>query len=242
MLQIVLWKWEQHGTARAYEADHVNVMCSMLRRNLKHMPHRIVCVTDKTAGITECETAPLWPDHDDLPNASGFHLPSCYRRLKLYDKTTQESIGIEKGDRIVSLDLDALICDDIRALMKTEGEYVGWELKGVNQQRVFNGSLQMFDAGTLQEIWSDFDPRTSPSLAGQAGYRGSDQAWLSYKLAQRPGSVGLVWPEVSSYPLQNRMQGILRRDNKIIFFHGSVKPWDIKARTATPWVERYWRL
>jgi hypothetical protein len=213
----------------------------MLRRNLGTTPHRIVCVTDNDAGIYECETAHLWNDFNDIPNASGQHLPSCYRRLKLYDRTTQHSIGIDKGDRIVGIDLDTLICGDIRSTFQTEGLYVGWHLKNWQQKWVFNGSLQMFTAGTLQEIWSDFDPSSSPKEALKAGFRGSDQAWLSYKLCEREGVVGLGWPLVSSYPLQNRIQGVLKHETRLIFFHGSEKPWDPNPMFHTPWIKRYWR-
>ena len=241
MLHIVLWKWDQPGGKHVYEAEHVNVMATMLRRNLQHHPHRIVCVTDETGGITECETADLWHDHNDLANASGRHLPSCYRRLKLYDRTTQEAIGIEKGDRVMGIDLDTLITGDIRRLVKTEGRFVGWGLRGLGDRPVFNGSLQMFNAGDLSEIWTEFNPATSPKEAQAAGYNGSDQAWLSYKLVDKAGSVPLHWPEVSSYPLQNRIQGVLKRETKIIFFHGSLKPWSPQARFYTPWIDRYWR-
>lgn len=241
MLQIVLWKWKGHN--RRFEPDFVNIMCNMLRRNLPHYPHRIICVTDDPYGIVECETAHLWTDYHDVANASGKHLPSCYRRLKLYDATTQKELGIDKGDRILGLDLDALICTDIRNIVETPGKYVGWELRGSHHPRVFNGSFQMFDAGTLQDIWSEFnnDPLGAIQAAGHAGFKGSDQAWLSYKLINDEGSVGLRWPDVSSYPLQNKVQGILRRDNRIIFFHGSQKPWDPQARQSTPWIDRYWR-
>jgi hypothetical protein len=240
MLHIVLWKWAGHN--RHFTGEHVNVMCAMLRRNLTNMPHRIVCVTDNAGDVAQCETAPLWTDFADIPNGSGRHLPSCYRRLKLYDPATQRDLGIDKGDRIMSIDLDALIAGDIRKLVQTPGEFVGWELKGSHHARVFNGSLQMFDARKLDHIWKDFDPGSSILKAAHAGFKGSDQAWLSYNLINREGSVGLKWPDVSSWPLQNRVQGILRRDNRIIFFHGNLKPWDAAAIKATPWIPRYWHL
>lgn len=241
MLQIVLWKWEQPNAKTVYLPDHVDVMCLMLRRNLQGIPHRIICVTDKEEGVHECETAPLWTDCDDLPNATGKHLPSCYRRLKLYDRATQQDIGIDKGDRIMGIDLDSLITGNMRKVVETEGRYVGWALKNYEQKTVFNGSLQMFTAGDLQEIWSGFDPATSPKEAAHAGFRGSDQSWLSYKLCGREGSVGLDWPLISSYPLHNRIQGVLKHETRIIFFHGSQKPWDANARFHTPWIDRYWR-
>jgi hypothetical protein len=241
MLQIVLWKWDQPGAGRDYLPEHVNVMCSMLRRNLVNTPHRIVCVTDSEYGITECETAPLWRDADDLPNATGRHLPSCYRRLKLYDRETQKGIGIDKGDRIMGIDLDSLITGDLRDLVRIEGLFVGWHLKRNDGLHTFNGSLQMFTAGDLQEIWSEFDPRKSPKEAFDAGFKGSDQSWLSYKLLTREGCVGLTYPLVSSYPLQNRLMGELKNATRIIFFHGSQKPWDPQARFDSRWIDRYWR-
>lgn len=242
-LHIVLWKWEQPGTKRHYSGDHVNVMCNMLRRNLRNYDHRILCVTDNDADINECETFALWQDFCDLANASGQHLPSCYRRLKLYDGATQAALGINAGDRVLGLDLDTLICGDVRSIMDTPGRYVGWELKNHDGQMVFNGSFQMFTAGDLQDVWSEFraDPFAARAAATARGFRGSDQAWITHKVHGKDGSVGLKWPVVSSYPLQNRIQGILRNDTRIIFFHGSQKPWDEMAQRQTPWINRYWR-
>ncbi len=247
MLQIVLWKWDQPGFRVTYTAEHVNVMCAMLRRNLRNFPHRIVCVTDNSDGITECETAAIWPDHNGLANASGKQLPSCYRRLKLYNPETQrDELGIDKGDRIMSIDLDALITGDVRGIAQTEGLFVGWELTGEQGRKVFNGSLQIFTAGELADVWSSFDHETSPREALTRGYRGSDQAWISYCLLgkgrERLGLVGLKWPEVASYPLQTRIQGILKTETRMIFFHGREKPWTAQAIHNTPWIERYWRL
>jgi hypothetical protein len=242
MLQIVLWKWEQPGTNRVYWPEHVNVMCAMLRRNLVNTPHRIICVTDNYHGISECEIHPLWNDMYDLPNATGKHLPSCYRRLKLYDRATQKDMGIDKGDRIMGIDLDTLITGDLRPVIETQGEFVGWHLRRSDGKFVFNGSLQMFTAGTLQEIWSGFNPAKSPKEAFNAGFRGSDQSWISYKLCDKPGAVGLVYPLVSSYPLQNRIMGELKSATRVIFFHGSQKPWDPQARLNSRWIDRYWRL
>lgn len=241
MLQIVLWKWEQPSGGHSYLSEHVDIMCSMLRRNLQHKPHRIICVTDQDAGIHECETAHLWTDCDTIANATGRHLPSCYRRLKLYDRETQKDLGIDKGDRILGIDLDTLITGDIRSVVETEGMYVGWKLKRHDGVMVFNGSLQMFTAGDLQDIWSDFDPQRSPKAAYDAGFRGSDQAWLNYKLDMREGIAGLDFPVVASYPLHNRIQGILKHETRIIFFHGAQKPWDANAVFHTPWIQRYWR-
>lgn len=242
-LHIVLWKWTQPGAKRFYAPEHVNIMSLMLRRNLQNFPHRIVCVTDSDAGINECETHPLWDDFNDLANASGRHLPSCYRRLKIYDPATQSAMSIAPGDRVLSIDVDTVITGDIRMIVQTPGRFVGWELCNHAGDMVFNGSLQLFTAGDWVDIWTEFnkDPLAARAAAAARGFRGSDQAWITHKVKDKEGSVGLKWPNVSSYPLQNKVQGILRPDNRIIFFHGSQKPWDAIARSQTPWIQRYWR-
>lgn len=241
MIHIVLWKWDQPNGRHAYTPEHVDVMCAMLRRNIT-LPHRIICITDDDSGIHECETFRLWPDLGNVANATRAYLPSCYRRLKLYDRATQEDLRIAKGDRIVSIDLDTLILGNINNLLVTDGRFIGWEMKGTHHERVYNGSLQMFNAGDLQHIWSDFDPQQSPKQCFEAGFLGSDQSWLSMNLIGQPRSVGLGWPDVASYPLQARLHKKLSALTKIMFFHGSVKPWYPQARADTPWVGRYWRM
>lgn len=241
MLNIVLWKWSQANRARTYTSEHVDAMARMLRNNLA-VPHRIICVTDDPRGIAECETHPLWGDAEDLVNATNASLPSCYRRLKLYDQETQESLGIRRGDRIVGIDLDTVITGDVTELFTRPGLYVGWVLRGKKHPKVFNGSLQIFDAGPdLQHIWSKFDPETSPGEAFRAGYMGSDQSWLSYMLIGRSDARGLAWPEVASYPLQVRIQGVLSAQTRIVFFHGHQKPWHDDVRHQASWISRYWR-
>jgi hypothetical protein len=240
-VHIVLWKWSQPNERTTYTAHHVNVMAAMLKRNNK-LGARVICITDRADGISECETFPLWDDAGHLANATKPNLPSCYRRLKLYDLETQRSLGIEKGDRIVGIDLDSIVCGNIDGILQTEGRYVGWGLKGTHHLNVFNGSFQMFTSGDLQEIWTSFDPDTSPKECFRKGWLGSDQSWLSMNLVGQPGSVALKWPEVASYPLQVRLMGVHSAKTRIMFFHGSIKPWTPQALKDTPFINRYWRL
>lgn len=242
MIHFVLWKWSQPGVDRdAYTAEHVNIMARMLMRNMVGHKYRVICITDDVAGISECKTHPLWDDCFDKPNASGAHLPSCYRRLKLYDPATQEAMGIKRGERIMSIDLDALITGHLREVVQTQGRFVGWELKGTYHPRVYNGSLQMFTAGDLADVWRKFDPHTSPMEANRAGYKGSDQAWLSMLLVNRKDTVGLKWPLIASYPLNVRLQALHDARTRIVFYHGLTKPWSPAALRETRLTQQYWR-
>jgi hypothetical protein len=239
---IVLWKWSQDNMPGAYSPDYVNVMVEMLKRNLQGVSYRIVCITDDPHGIVGCETAVLWGDASHLANASGPHrLPSCYRRLRLYDRNTQHALGMADGERIVSIDLDAVVCGQLKSLLETEGKFVGWKLAAEFHPWVYNGSFQMFNCGhELQHIWSDFDPNTSPLKAKHAGFKGSDQAWLSMNLIGKEGSNDVPYPDMASYPIHVAKMGVFATKSRLVFFHGRRKPWSPETRAASPWVSRYW--
>lgn len=241
MLHVVLWKWTQPFASRSYTSEHVNMMAAMLHHNLRGVRYRIICVTDDDTNIVECETYPLWNDHDQIANASGHHLPSCYRRLRLYDPHTQVDMGIARGDRILSLDIDTVICNSIVDVVRTEGRFVGWQVPGRYHPRVFNGSFQMFTAGDLEHIWRDFDPYVSPKMVNQKMFMGSDQAWISYNMVGKEGSVGLRYPVIASYPSHVQRMAQHSAKTKILFFNGTLKPWSPEAIRRTPWITSYWR-
>lgn len=238
---IVLWKWYQKNAMECYRPEHVNAMVEMLKPNLKGLRWRIICITDDANKIDRCETFPLWRDCGELSNATKASLPSCYRRLKLYDPETQAKLGIKEGERIISLDLDSVICNSLVPTLSRPDRFVGWGLPGTYHPKVFNGSFQMFTAGDLAEIWKEFDPATSPAEAFAAKYLGSDQSWISYRLVNKPGCIGVEYPEFASYPNHVRKLAHFRSDTAIVFFHGRRKPWHHVSMQESPWINRYWR-
>lgn len=243
---IVLWKWKQQkdSISGRYTHEHVNVMEAMLRRSLIQIKNfRIVCVTDDPSQIsTGVDFHPLWKDLDDTPNICGKHLPSCYRRLKLFDPKTQKDMGIDRGDRITSIDLDAVIINPIDHMLARQERFVGWGVRGSHHPTVFNGSMWSFTAGDHEEVWADFDPERSPMIANKAGYLGSDQAWLSYKLVKAAGSSSWTYPNICSYPRDVYRRPIVPKGAQVIMFHGRKKPWHAEVQERSPWVKNYWRL
>lgn len=233
-LTVVTFKWFQAGYRAKYTAEHVNALANMVARHYKK-PHRFVCVTDDPKDVN-CETLPLWDDHANVPNVSGGHLPSCYRRLRLFDP----KVACSLGHRIVSLDLDVVLLRDMSPLWDRPDTFVGWKVPGFIHQGVFNGSMFMFKAGTHGFIWSEFDPVRSPQEYKRAGYFGSDQGWLSYRLRlHRSG-----WDAtdgVYSFPREVRMSGHVPRDARIIIFHGKRKPWDEHPAIHARWIRENWR-
>lgn len=244
MINFVLWKWRQRHNPNAYTANYVNAMVHMLSE--RHAgPHRIICVTDDPRGVV-CETFPLWDDCTHLNNASGQHLPSCYRRLKLFDRATQQSLGIKDGDRITSIDLDAVLVQDVTHLFNRNDRFVAWRVPGSRHTWVYNGSMFMFTAGDLDHIWHDFDPRQqhSPVKSLLAGYMGSDQGWLSYKLikesfaggwdAERDGVISFMRNVERARMHKHKKMDPLNA--KIVFFAGRRKPWHTDVLKEHPWI------
>jgi len=241
MLNVVLWKWVQANFKHAYLSEHVNVMVSMLRRHAHGMPFRIICVTDDPSGIEGCDVFPLWDDHSGLSNRSGANLPSCYRRLKLFDPKTQEAMGIAPGQRICSIDLDSVITGDMRPLWNKPQHFVGWAVRGSHHLRVFNGSMWMFTARENSKVWTQFNPERTPDAVHQAGYLGSDQSWLSYNFAGDSTCGNWGFPTAVSYPREVARRPKLVNGTSIVFFHGKKKPWHPNVQNEAAWIKQHWR-
>lgn len=242
-IQVVLWKWKQPNFRHAYTSEHANVVHDMVRRNAGGLDVRIICVTDDPVGLDpRIVQYPLWNDFHDLPNRSGAQLPSCYRRLKLFDCETQEDMGIGENDRIVSLDLDTVVSGPLLPLWTKHQHFIGWAVRGNHHLRVFNGSMWMFSARTHQHMWSNFDPRRTPDRVHKAGYLGSDQSWLSYNFARDSTAGTWAYPQVVSYPKEVARRPMLAKGTSVVMFHGKKKPWHPDVQAESPWVAQHFCL
>jgi hypothetical protein len=158
----------------------------MLARRLA-LEHRVVCVTDDAAGIdSDVETIPLPGRHSDSPR--------CRRRMRAFDATWARGIG----ERILALDLDVVITDDLTPVVDRPDPLVCWR---VGYAGVFSGSVILMNAGVLDPLWRAFD-KDPAGYARRASPRGvgSDQAMLNFYLGQsttklRPG----VWTEADGF-------------------------------------------
>lgn len=242
MLHVICWKW-QHPTYRTkFTAHHVNVLAAMLRRTYSQ-EYRLICVTDDPEGI-ECETFPLWKDCGKLTNPSGAHLPSCYRRLRIFSSAATSEMGIADGERVVSIDLDVVILKDIHPMVMQHrrAPFAGWKGVGSYHAVTYNGTFFMFDAGRMKWLWDEFDPETSPRRANVARYFGSDQGWMSYKLAG--GAPGWTRDD-GIYSFSSHIVGHYRQppeNARIVSFNGKQKPWDPEIQKKHPWLLDHWRL
>jgi len=214
----------------------VYALRDMIRRHY-HLPHRFVCVTDQPEAIPRVEAIPIWTDLCDMPSPLGHSYPSCYRRLKVFAPDAGEMFG----DRLVSIDLDSVIVSDITPLFDRPEDVVLWGQSDFPGRQHYCGSLWMLKTGTRPQVWTTFNPQSSPKLARKAGARGSDQAWLSYVLGGREAT----WTKkdgVYSYRKDLAKYGAgLPSDARVVFFHGREDPWNSRMQ-GIPWIQQHYPM
>lgn len=237
MISVVCWRWKPRpGYRSTYSPDTVNALRAMVERHYPG-PHRFICVTDDWAGIDpRVEIIPSWNDYASVPSPHGGKNPSCYRRLRLFHPDAGEWFGA----RYVSLDLDVVLVDDVSPLWDRPEPIVFWGDTNPQPGSHYNGSMILMSAGARPQVWTDFDPVTSPQKSLAARCWGSDQGWISYRLG--PGEA--KWTKQDGvYSYRNHVQkrrGRLPSNARIVVFHGAVDPWSREAQ-ALPWVNEHWR-
>jgi hypothetical protein len=230
-INLFCWLWK--GWRPVYTAKHVNALARMLAL---HAPDvTLTCITDMPAGITECATVPLWPDP---PNLRLTQRLNCFRRLQLFDPATQRRIGAVPGTILGSIDLDTLIIGELPVphdLLESKTDFAA--VQGMHC--LYNGSYWLQRAGkSLADVWSTFDPATSPRVIQQHRARGkkllgSDQAWMSLTI---PNGVKLWEADgVYSYPRHGNLERCVGMGS-LWTFPGAIKPWHDSLKSRSAWL------
>lgn len=239
VLTVCTFKWRGSPLAFSrYTAAHVHRLRDMFRRHLR-LKHEFVCITDDPTGLdTDVRVVPLWSDHSLIPNPHGPRQPSCYRRLKLFSAAMRDQVG----ERVLWCDLDMVLTGDVTPLFDRPEPVVLLPTESHNIP--VNGSLVLLTPGSHDEVWTDFDPQTSPKLAQAAGCYGSDQGWLAYCLKDKaamwkPGSGGDGIYFYGQHLRRMGQQKNLPSDARLVSFHGRAAPWG-HAESAIPWVRQHY--
>jgi hypothetical protein len=214
-------------------------------------PHQVLCITDDPTGV-KCRTFPIWDDYATLLNPcappGSKSLPSCYRRLKIFDPATTEAMGFAPGAPLISIDLDCVIMADIGPILRKheQSDFTGWlALSGFawKQPWYFHGSMWRFKAGKLPYLWREFSPVATPVMTQRLGFFGSDQAWITFRIGKRfPGwgrEDGIAAFNLSAFGVRS-FGAAPPTGTRIVFFNGFHKPWDDNVRARWPWIKQYW--
>ena len=237
MISIVCWCWGgTHLGDRPYQPAHVNALRKAVARHLP-LPHRFVCVADSTDGFDPEVEVHLTPrearEIGALRSPEGQRFPSCYRRLYNFSDGARAF-----GERLLCTDVDWVPTGDLSPLFARTEDFVGWRpLKtwGQPHKLRFGGGVYLLTPGTRTAVWSTFRGLPSIAEARAAGFRGSDQAWLSYRLARTEPYYGR---EAGIYSIRdlNNGRSPLPADARMVHFNGHVKPWT----SPLVWVREHW--
>jgi hypothetical protein len=238
-LAVVCFMW--NTGFRAYTADHVNRLAAGYRRHLS-IPHRFVCITDEPGDFSPDVTVMPLPESArwlvDLPSPEGPNYPSSYRRLWAFSKEAREL-----GDLILMSDVDAVITGPVDPLIEyiheVKADFVGWRPPSTwaGVRRVAGGSW-LLRTGTHNFVWHGFT-LAGIKAARASGQYGSDQAWLSYCLADHCA----LWPKghgifEAQWMRSNKFK-TLPTGARIVHFNGKQKPWDADMQQI-PWIREHW--
>lgn len=211
-----------------FSTDYVYNLKSAVERNTT-IPHEFVCLSDRQ--IPNVKTKLLKPGY-----------PAWWNKLQLFD-------GQIKG-RIVYLDLDTLIVNNIDWLLKYSGRFAGIEDLGVanaHQQHLRNKlqtGVMSWRSEAMDWVWFEFSLIAETVMQK---YRG-DGEYLN-DLIQNRSYLQHIYPnKIKSYKYEVYPDKL--DDTSIICFHG--RPSIIQAmnesvttpmRTYDPqeWVKNYWR-
>lgn len=248
MLGVICFLWQGQnlardpatGQTRLYEAEHVNGFARMFSQHLC-IPHQVICIADhdlcikggfdRTVKVVPLPASARWLTDLKTPEAGRF--PTCYRRLWIWSAE-----AAELAERFLVCDIDLLLTGDITPLVDRLEDFVGWRPRATwGPANRFAGGLYLLRAGARRFVWDNFKGLESIAEARRAGYRGSDQAWISYCL-NRNGPEAAWSPNEGIYSIRDLKNGALPLplDARLVQFNGPQKPWS----TPLPWAKAIW--
>lgn len=243
MLSVLLFLWSPASGPRDKKHDHFQFrpedltrIAHAIRANLR-MPHRLIAITDYPRDLfpSDIEYLPLVERFGELRRLGG-----CWLRLKCFAPGMEELIG----HRCAWIDLDSIICGQLDPLFDRPEPMVLYRSRSIPGQR-WNGSVILFSPAESRDIWTEFDPDTSPTFVRELrgglknGPRGTDQAWLHHMRGEDTPSWSstdgiLHWGKHASR--------VMPEHARILTFPGLEKPDSEKVRRRSPWIKAYWPM
>ncbi len=176
------------------------------------------------------------PEPEDMPLTER---PGCLCRLRMFSPEWQAKQGIERGDRLVCMDLDSIVTGSLDELFDRPESYV--VLQGVNSSNPcpYNCSLQLLRGSEHADVWTRFTPEEAAKASIFSFF--DDQAWMAHIMPKAAG-----WQAgVASGVLGFRKPGWpshtddLPPNARYVAFPG----WrDPSKFTHLPWVQEHWRV
>lgn len=225
MIHIVSWFW-----GHKYSPVYIPKLRDALKRNI-HQPYTFN-VASKGAWL-QGSGWNAWSIAD-------WHLlkePGCIVRIRMFDWKWLECHGVNKGDKVVNLDIDSVVVANLDPLFDKYDRYDSFAiLQGINttNPNPYNGSLWMFTAGEHRDVWEDFSLEALHQVPKHSIY--DDQAWLWHKLPNANG----FGPDDGVYGYKKKFwpKGTdLPENARLVVFPGKRSPHRLDY---VDWVVKHW--
>lgn len=169
-LFVCSWLW-----GMKWPGIYADRLLAGLRRNIAQ-DFRSVLITDQPINGSADIVCPI----KEEDRAFLLH-PGCLIRMRMFDPAWQARIGARQGDRIVCVDVDAVVIGQLDPLFDRDDEFT--IMQGFNQTNPcpFNGSLWMFRAGERHDVWTDFGIDAHKRYGVPIHSIADDQGWLHFK-------------------------------------------------------------
>jgi hypothetical protein len=234
MLVVSTFFWKdptRHNRGYTFSDNNVRILAAMVKRNLT-IPHRFVCVTDHD--IEGIETIPV-----DFSK----HIPgTVFCRLAQHAPDYGDKIG---ADRILSLDLDMVVTGSLDKLVSRTEDFIIWKNPNfpAPKRAYFQSSVQLFTTGSKSELYTDFDPATTPTWVNWR-FGGREQAWISERLSWKDTPV--FTSEDGVYGL-GRLRGAgiyetLPENCCLVSTPGARAPWQPEVQNDFPWIKDHYHV
>ena len=208
-------------TGTVYPFGYVTKLRNMVARHLK-IPHTLVCLTDQ----------PERCDGVAFIDVSAIGLTGWWAKMLLFEPKWRYN------SKVIYIDLDSVVIDNIGALAVIPGEFSICEnftrlLTNPDYPCKYNSSVMVIGAGMGNFIWSAFDRKRSTLMATHARHGDQkciEELYPSAQFLQRmlPEDFFCNYRQLTNHPPKKA---------SIINFGGNHKP----ANCPIPWVQEAWQ-
>lgn len=222
-LSIVTWHWGDK-----YSVGYIEKLAAGLKRHMAE-PYELICFSENPIDVDGIENYPIHFEDLYLTKVQG-----CFVRLRLFDPAFQASYQL--GDRIVCIDLDAVVCGALYPLFHRPEPFM--ILQGANAQNPcpYNGSVWMLRAGYRPDVWSDFTLEKARRVPFHEFP--DDQGWFADKIPNAPGWRAGAASGVYAFKKPGWPSGdALPKDARMVVFPGYRDPAHF---VDLPWVQYHW--
>ena len=234
MITVVFFLWHdpqsQWRSEYTYDFDYVHRAMQMVDEHLT-VSHEFVLVTDYYM--------PRFHDVDNfriIPIDKNLYIPGKrYQKLMIFKPDAEELFG----KRILMLDLDNVILNNIDDLVSRTEDIVLWKNPTNHKNTKYNTSVVLLKAGSRPFVWTEFNIRHVPTIIRRERLSGTDQAWVSRILdgeatwTKDDGICSFTYdfikPEIN-----------IGSDVKILSFNGRISPMSKVVKEKYPYIYNYY--